>query len=65
MLKLHILDEGQLGPPPVLFASLRDFVELVVRAFDAGAGRSSPIDARAPADDDERLDRELRRLAFW
>jgi len=62
---LHILDEGQLGPPPVLFASLREFVELVVRAFDAGAVRPSPMDARAPAADAEQLDGELRRLAFF
>jgi len=62
---LHILDEGQLGRPPVLFASLREFIELVVRAFDAGAVRPSPMDARAPAADYERLDGELRRLAVW
>jgi hypothetical protein len=62
---LHILDEGQFELPPVLFASLREFVELVVRAFDAGAVRPSPMDARAPAADPERLEGDLRRLAFW
>ena len=62
---LHILDEGQLGPPPVLFASLREFVELVVRAFDAGAVRPSPMDAHAPAADAARLEGDLRRRAFW
>jgi hypothetical protein len=62
---LHILDEAQLGLPPVLFASLHEFVALVVGAFDAGAVRPSPMDARAPAADPERLGGELRRLAFW
>jgi hypothetical protein len=62
---LHILDEGQLELPPVQFASLSEFVELVLRAFDAGAVRPSPMDARAPATDPARLDGELRRLAFW
>jgi hypothetical protein len=49
----------------VLFASLREFVELVVRAFDTGAVRPSPMDARAPAADPEKLEGDLRRLAFW
>ncbi len=62
---LHILDEGQLGLPPVLYASLREFVELIVGAFDAGAVRPSPMDARAPAADSARLEGELRRLAFF
>jgi len=62
---LHILDEGQLGQPPVQFASLREFVELVLRAFDAGAVRPSPMDAHAPAADAARLEGDLRRLAFW
>lgn len=63
--QLHILDEGQLELPPVQFASLRAFVELVLRAFDAGAVRPSAMDARAPAADAARLDGDLRRLAFW
>jgi hypothetical protein len=62
---LHILDEGQLGLPPVLYASLREFVELIVGAFDVGAVRPSPMDARAPAADSARLEGELRRLAFF
>jgi hypothetical protein len=41
---LHIVDEGQLGLPPVQFASLCEFVRLVLRAFDAGAVRPSPMD---------------------
>ena len=62
---LHILDEGQLESPAAHFASLHEFVELIVRAFDAGAVRPSPMDARAPAADPARLDGDLRRLAFW
>jgi hypothetical protein len=62
---LHILDEGQLELPPAQFASLREFVELIVRVFDVGAVRPSPMDARAPAADPARLDGDLRRLAFW
>jgi hypothetical protein len=62
---LHVLDEGQLGPPPVQFASLQEFADLVVAAFDTGAVRASPMDERAPAADPERLSGELRRLAFW
>ena len=59
---LHILDEGQLELPAAHFASLHEFVELIVRAFDAGAVRPSPMDARAPAADPARLDGDLRRL---
>ena len=62
---LHILDEGQLESPPVQFASLHEFVELVLGAFAAGAVRPSPMDARAPAADAARLEGDLRRLAFW
>ena len=62
---LHILDEGQFESLPVQFASLDEFVGLVVRAFDAGAVRPSVMDARAPAADSGRLDGDLRRLAFW
>jgi hypothetical protein len=62
---LHILDEGQLESPPVQFASLHEFVELVLGAFAAGAVRPSQMDARAPAADAARLDGDLRRLAFW
>jgi hypothetical protein len=62
---LHILDEAQLELPAAQFASLREFVELVLSAFDAGAVGPSPMDARAPAVDAARLDGDLRRLAFW
>jgi hypothetical protein len=58
---LQILDEGVREQ----FASLREFVELAVRAFDAGAVRPSAMNARAPAADHAKLDGDLRRLTSW
>jgi hypothetical protein len=62
---LHVLDEGLLEAPPALFESLADFAETIVKAFDEGAVRPSPMHLSAPAADPARLAGDTRRLAFF
>jgi hypothetical protein len=62
---LHVLDEGYIEPPPPHFASLADFVQTAIRAFDAGLVRLSAVRPGAPSLDDSALEGDLRRLAYW
>jgi hypothetical protein len=62
---LHILDEGYLEPPPPQFASLSEFVELLLKAFDEGLIVPDAMDSRAPQVSEAALKTDLRRLIIW
>jgi len=61
---LHSSTRGRLEPLAAQFASLTEFVELVLRAFDERVVRPGPQDPRAPSFDASALAGDLRRLAL-
>ena len=59
------VDEHLPKPEGPLYASLADFVGMIIRAFDEGLVRPHPEDPRVPVFDAPALPDELRRLSFW
>lgn len=62
---LHIRDEGYLDPPPPQFASLSEFAEMVLRAFDEGLIIPDHQYPLVPDFDAASLKGDLRRLCWW
>lgn len=59
------VDEHLPKPDGPLYASLADFVAMIITAFDKELVRGHPEDVRVPIFDAPRLPDELRRLSYW